>query len=720
MKKHIYRLMASLLIVTTMMSVTACSNQEIKSEVNTTNQDSKDTPMGRYIEENIELPKDLKSLVHYQVLEDERIQVYGYTANNKGVTYTSKDGKEWVKEEAKWFEKLVEENNMGIQIAHDGKSTIYVSYFDDDYKIHIAKVVNNEALEEVPYDTNDLAYSVTGIKALPDGNIAVGLQYNGVVVLDSTTGAVIKEYLSTGMDREFGFNQDEVMLLDTLRGGLVTFDLETAQEKTFIPCEGSLWGSKLEVSTDGNAYLINEEGVSRLAKGGSVWEQIIEGQLSSFGMPSLYIENGMVKGDEEFLVLFYDRDMGYQLSHYRFDPNTPTKPTTEVNLYMLEDNVTMRQAIATYQRQNPGVFINIQVGVEEGGSMTKADAIRTLNTQLLAGKGPDLLLLDGLPVQSYIEKGVLLDMSNWAKEKIEQGEWLPNIVGAFQEENSIYTLPLRFSLPTMWGNKAIIENIKGIEDLASWAKSNPDKEVFYKMSPEKLMNLLYGPTAHTWIDEKGQIKEAEFITFLEAIKELTQVDNMGEQDEIAWNFLSTEYMASKDTQLHLENISGFDGLNYQYSGITQRGDGDFDLIFAGEESTFEPRGIIGINANSKYQDIAREIVQLAMSKEVQSVNLGDGLPVHKQTFEEQAVLNPEQNFMSFPVSFEKPIAMIEVTQEVYSKVKELAEKATIPVVKDEVLLNLIIEETKGYFNGEKTAEEAASAVAKRTRAYLAE
>ena len=437
-------------------------------------------------------------------------------------------------------------------------------------------------------------------------------------------------------------------------------------------------------------------------------------------MPSLYIEDGIVKGDEAFLVLFYDRDMGYQLSHYRFDPNTPTKPTTEVNLYMLEDNVTMRQAIATYQRQNPGVFINIQVGVEEGGSVTKADAIRTLNTQLLAGKGPDLLLLDGLPVQSYIEKGVLLDMSNWAKEKIEQGEWLPNIVGAFQEENSIYTLPLRFSLPTMWGNKAIIENIKGIEDLASWAKSNPDKEVFYKMSPEKLMNLLYGPTAHTWIDEKGQIKEAEFITFLEAIKELTQVDDMGEQDEIAWNFLSTEYMASKDTQLHLENISGFDRLNYQYSAITQRGDGNFELIFAGEESTFEPRGIIGINANSKYQDIAREIVQLAMSKEVQSVNLGDGFPVHKQTFEEQAVLNSDQNLVVFPITFEKPIQMIDVTQEVYSKVKELAEKATIPIIKDEVLLNLIIEETKGYFNGEKTAEEAASAVAKRTRAYLAE
>lgn len=720
MKKHIYRLMTSLLIVTTMMSVTACSNQEIKGEVNTTNQNSKDTPMGRYVEENIEFPKDIKNIVHYQILEDERIQIYGYTANNKGVTYTSKDGKEWIQEEAKWFEQLVGENNMGIQIAHDGKSNIYVSYFSSDYKIHIAKVVNNETLEEIPYDTNDLAYSVTGIKALPDGNVAVGLQYNGVVVLDSTTGSVVKEYLSAGMDREFDFSQDEVMILDTLRGGVVVFDLETAKEKTFISCEGSLWGSKLEVSADGNAYLINEEGVSRLAKGGSVWEQIIEGQLSSFGMPSLYIENGIIKGDEEFLVLFYDRDMGNQLTHYRFDPNTPTKPTTEVNLYMLEDNVTIRQAIAIYQRQNPGVFINIQVGVEEGGSVTKADAIRTLNTQLLAGKGPDLLLLDGLPVQSYIEKGVLLDMSDWANEKLEQGEWLQNIVGAFQEDGSIYTLPLRFSLSTMWGNKAIIENIKGIEDLATWAKSNPDKEVFYKMSPEKLMNILYGPTAHTWIDEKGQIKEAEFIRFLEAIKELAPVGDMEEQDEIAWGFLSMEYMASKDTELHLENISGFDGLNYQYSGIAQRGDGDFDLICAGEESTFEPKGIIGINANSKYQDIAREIVELAMSKEVQSVNLGDGFSVHKQTFEEQAVLNPDQSFMTFPVSFEKPITMINVTQEVYSKVKKLAEKATIPVVKDDVLLNLIIEETKGYFDGEKTAEEAASAVAKRTRAYLAE
>lgn len=720
MKKHIYRLMASLLIVTTMMSVTACSNQEIKGEVNTTNQNSKDTPMGRYVEENIDLPKDIKSIVHYQVLEDERIQIYGYTANNKGVIYTSKDGKEWIQEEAKWFEQLVGENNMGIQIAHDGKENLYVSYFSSDYKIHIAKVVNNEKLEEIPYDTNNLAYSVTGIKALPDGNIAVGLQYNGVVVLDSTTGAVIKEYLSAGMDREFGFNQDEVMLLDTLRGGLVIFDLETAEEKRFIPCEGSLWGSKLAMNTDGNAYLINEEGVSRLAKGGSVWEQIIEGQLSSFGMPSLYIENGIVKGDEAFLVLFYDRDMGYQLTHYRFDPNTPTKPTTEVNLYMLEDNMTMRQAIATYQRQNPGVFINIQVGIEEGGSVTKADAIRTLNTQLLAGKGPDLLLLDGLPVQSYIEKGVLLDMSDWANEKLEQGEWLQNIVGAFQEEGSIYTLPLRFSLSTMWGNKAIIENVKGIEDLATWAKSNPDKEVFYKMSPEKLMNILYGPTAHTWMDEKGQIKEAEFITFLEAIKELAQVDSVEGQDEMSWNFLSMEYMASKDTELHLENISGFDGLNYEYSGIAQRGDGDFGLIFAGKTSTFEPKGMIGINANSKYQEIATDIVKLALSKEVQSVKLGDGFSVHKETFEEQAILNANQDFLVFPVTFEKPIQMIHVTQEVYTKVKELAEKATVAVVKDDVLLNLIIEETKGYFNGEKTAEEAASAVAKRTRAYLAE
>ena len=72
------------------------------------------------------------------------------------------------------------------------------------------------------------------------------------------------------------------------------------------------------------------------------------------------------------------------------------------------------------------------------------------------------------------------------------------------------------------------------------------------------------------------------------------------------------------------------------------------------------------------------------------------------------------------MAIEKPIKMQPATQESYTKLKEQVDKLTIPAMTDEVLMNLIIEETKGYFDGEKTANEAAEAAAKRTRAYLAE
>ena len=48
--------------------------------------------------------------------------------------------------------------------------------------------------------------------------------------------------------------------------------------------------------------------------------------------------------------------------------------------------------------------------------MTEADALRTLNTEILAGSGPDILRLDGMSTKSYLEKDILLDLSDLLTE----------------------------------------------------------------------------------------------------------------------------------------------------------------------------------------------------------------------------------------------------------------------------------------------------------------
>ena len=62
-----------------------------------------------------------------------------------------------------------------------------------------------------------------------------------------------------------------------------------------------------------------------------------------------------------------------------------------------------------------------EYAVESDGSGNPEDAIDTLNTQLLNKEGPDLLLLDDLPVDSYIERGVLEDLTDYVEGLVSDG-----------------------------------------------------------------------------------------------------------------------------------------------------------------------------------------------------------------------------------------------------------------------------------------------------------
>lgn len=740
MKKHIYKLIVGLLIGTMAFGVTGCSGN-IQNEKSSINQD---VPIGRYIEENIEIPKEIKELIDYKVKSDGAMDLYGYDSGNQVIAYTSKDGQSWESKDATWLNDFISAGNQLSDIAYNEKGEYYVLYFNQDFGMHLGKLSEDNKVEEIPYGADGERY-ISSIKVLEDGEILIGMD-SGVAKINEVDGSVIEEYTITNRGDEFVVAGDQLMIVNAQRGGIVAFNLESGDEESFIPYEGTLWGSKLLSNEEGSVYIVNTEGISRLALGGSIWENVIEGSTSSFGTPSLFMRQVAMKGNDEFIVAFSSGEDGNMLLSYRFDPNVPARPTTEVNLYMLEDNRTIRQAVAEYQRQNQEVFINMQVGIREGDTITKSDAIRTLNTQLLAGKGPDILVLDGLPIQSYMDKGVLLDMSDWVDGMRDSGQWLENITEAYrQEDGTIYALPTRFTMPTLWGNKELVNEVDSLKGLAAWAKENPDKKVFYSMTPEALMKKFYGITAYEWMDEKGQIKEDAFVTFLDSIKTLADQDFVDQEQsmdtsssaggmtiefndisdpevqESVENALSTEYMAHKDIELHMAQRAGFRDIRYLNSAIIQRGDGDFGLALGKDGGVYQPVGSVGINANSKNQDIAREIVKLAMSKEVQKVNLDDGLPIDKEALEEQATVSKDGMMpQAILMILEKPIQMQPVTQESYTKLKEQVDKLRIPAMTDELLMNLIIEETKGYFHGEKTANEAASAAAKRTRAYLAE
>lgn len=89
---------------------------------------------------------------------------------------------------------------------------------------------------------------------------------------------------------------------------------------------------------------------------------------------------------------------------------------------------------------------------EENG-VTLEDALSVLNTDILAGKGPDVLILDGMPADSYIEKGVLADISDVVGEASQKDGIFGNIIESSKKDGKVYAMPARILLPVVLGDE---------------------------------------------------------------------------------------------------------------------------------------------------------------------------------------------------------------------------------------------------------------------------
>ena len=196
--------------------------------------------------------------------------------------------------------------------------------------------------------------------------------------------------------------------------------------------------------------------------GGAVVEQVINGGLSSFSDPTKHVAKMIRMAEEGFMVAFSEG----KISSFTYDANISTVPSQTLTAYSLTENDILRQAIIRYQGSHPDVYVEYKVGMDEEGSVTREDAVKKLNTEIMAGKGPDFLLMDGLPVNSYVEKGVLADLTPYLAEIEKEEKILSNIKESFTADGKICMIPAAFTVSMYMTDK---ENMTDVSDLSSLA-----------------------------------------------------------------------------------------------------------------------------------------------------------------------------------------------------------------------------------------------------------
>lgn len=717
--------------------------------------------MGRYVEKALKYPaEDIKGATSIKK-SNGSLDVYVYLGESPWCElYNTKDGAEYEKKDISWYKELFEKNFNIISIAYDSKDNKYLMArgWNEDYTEvfnKLYKIIQDNSYEEINIEwlewkespTDSLKVSIRNMQVAPNGDFLISQVGNGIVQY-SPEGKFKSRY-GGERDERFAVSGDNLFVIDEVTSQVVIYDLNTYEQKNSVTYDNMTYDAKLTGGSEGSLYLTDRSGVYRLAEGGSLWEKIIEGELTSLAIPSMYSGGVIEAKPGEFYISFADSESNNSIFKYEYDESISTLPGTELTVYTLRENNTLRQAAGEFQRKNPDTRVNIIVGIDSALSVTKEDAVKALNTEIIAGKGPDLILLDGMDIESYISKGVLADLSGALKKANEVGEnFIGSVVNVYETDSKIFAVPAKFTVPSMWIDEEYVHSVKNLNFLAEFAKYHNDRQAVPFSSHVDLIKIFSLSSGAAWFDKDGNLDEKAVTEFLVDVKGIYDsgrkfTDGEEKEDERRWGGTDSKSQAfaksmSDESYIfdwafgrsyaYCSNLKSYNSVNSPSLAIAER-EGGVALPLPGQaENVFIPVNIIGINAKTEKFDMAEEFVSLMLSSSVQKAKTYDGFPVNIKSLEHGAEGKGNEDLyfgMTNSVETEEGVVAEELegpmpSAEELKKVMELCLSLKTPYVPDDTLLEMIIDETEEYFAGNETVEQTVSQIKERTRLYLSE
>ncbi len=463
----------------------------------------------------------------------------------------------------------------------------------------------------------------------------------------------------------------------------------------------------------------------------------------------MYLRGMLTLPGDEFMILYNG-----PLCHYIYDPSVPAVPEEQLTIYSLEDDYTIRQAVSLYQKKNPGIYIRYEVGMSGGDGVVREDAVKNLNTKIMSGSAPDLIVLDGLPEQSYKEKGILADLTDLEKGLTGENALFPNLVDAFRQEGKLYSLPVRFRIPLMVGDP---DTLKGITSLVSFAdaverlrQEHPQGSILRQITEEQILYTLGLSCSGAWLGEDGKLDEGKLTEFLTQAKRVYDAEIAGwdsaELKEMQQRMMSlwteADGLLWEDYSASASGISMDIAMEDSYLGIgTTRGmNGDFNMVstLAGQEDdidyasypgqvqdSFVPDTCIGIYANSIENELALDFFRFLFGTELQDLDLPGGLPMNMASFEKQKIdPNEGKDNSSISIGGERGesfhLEILWVTEEHFQRIHDIVDAAKTASRSDSVIEQTVLEIGPKALNGSLSVEDTVKEIVKKAAIYLAE
>lgn len=716
-------------------SLAGCSKKESSGNVDGTADDMDGgRAMGRYIEEEVILPVRFSDIYDMKKMEDGSIRLAGCSEERKSMWESKDSGNSW--EKVYDFPEEIQDHVRYAVVSPDGRTACA---YDGDEKMReeFCLLEQDGTLASIPFslphaEGTDMNV-VMEIQFVGNDQLLIGDQNSTFYLVNVVDGSVANTF-------EFGNTQKFYfpfvagkMLLFQSDSEILLYDSETGEKRdpgeaicNSLAESGGVY--LVDTLDDGESiFYISEQGMYHYRFGGSVVEQLIDAGLNSLGNPSTYTTSLIMLDDQNLLVAENNTDIDGKskagLLRVTYSANTPTKPDKELKVFSLYETGEVRQAIDRFQKEHTEVYVHFEAALSRESGMNVSDALKTLTTEIMSGKGPDVLVLDGMPIETYIEKGILKDLSSIIDGNKE--EYFEDIRNAYQnEQGEICAVPTRFLIPMIQSGSAYFAPGEDFDTFTG------KKGALDNMQPRDVVSKFWYSSSPAWRKENKTLDQSKVADFFRKLKQVYGEPVVGEEENtenVQPNRLLNDDIILGEFRLldGTWNTSvGLFGRNPDYAlllAVTERLEsGNFACMPGQAEHVFVPSMTVGISSKSNQPKAAEQFVEYLFSREMQKISQGSGLPVDKEAFRSAIDGHWYEGNASQVTLEEIQFELVPRTEEEIQKIMELADSLTTPALQDEVIREVILEQGEKVMKDEQSPDEAAAAVIQKVNLYLAE
>lgn len=658
--------------------------------------EKKDTKVA-YQADKIEKPKDISKIQFLVYLEEGTLRIggSGQSGEERTVWDSKNNGKDWIL--AGDSEQLPELKNQNAFYKYSSDGKFYVV---EDQTIRLYE------------DTQPSTINIVEGESYLDS--ALCRQDFYLLVEDETGTKQIRKYDLSEQIWENMENEELVQALKKTTGyGCLAAD--PLAEMLYTEGEGIV---KYCVEKDETTHAIN----------GEVLNSCIDTINEPITGLAVQGENIVVctagKSGSESNLYFLQKEQTKKTEKDK----TVTGKNTVLKIYSLKENSMIRSSLAFFRREHTDISINYTVGYTGEDGFSVSDAIRKLNTEIMADEGPDIIVLDNLPVEEYISKGVLEPVTDIVNEK--KDEIFFNMIEGYNKESEIFCVPTTFRIPVIIGNSEVVsaESSKAVIDQMEQQES----PVLTRQDFPYAAMYMFVTSDMVEKDGMNEEKLTAYYNDLLRLKEMGNVTDkiVGESDYSMNQTVDIFPYGESDVPSDIyfgEAKAGVGQIAYADSYIKlnsarKQADIQFDYLNKSGGNYYIPTEVLGINSRSSYKDAAKEFLSLYLTEEVQNTNTM-GFSINRNSMRNSAaVTDSPQYYSTIYKNLEDTsgLDLYTLSTDEFNELLQFVELADTPVRVDAVVTETVMEQADKILYEGLDVQTAVKTVCDKINLYLKE